>query len=284
MSEASTASGCAAARSLLFVPGNRPKLFDKAISSGADAVVFDLEDSVPLAEKAGARDSIGEAWPRLAGTGVPLLIRMNAERSEAGAADLAFIANLPSVAAVMLPKAESANAVEHINSRVRAAGVLPIIETAAGLAALSAIAAARGVVRLAVGHIDFMADTGLQCDELESELIPLRFAVAMATRNAALASAIDGVTAQIGDEERLRTDTQRALRFGFGGKLCIHPEQIRIVHEVLAPSAEEVEWARRVIAADAASGGAAVKLDGRMIDLPVVLQARRTLARADRRP
>ena len=284
MSEASTASGCAAARSLLFVPGNRPKLFDKAISSGADAVVFDLEDSVPLVEKAGARDSIGEAWPRLAAAGVPLLIRMNAERSEAEAADLAFIASLPSVAAVMLPKAESAAAVEHINSRIRAAAVLPIIESAAGLAALSAIASARGVVRLAIGHIDFMADTGLQCDELESELIPLRFAVAMATRNAALASAIDGVTVQIGDEVRLRADTLRALRFGFGGKLCIHPGQIPIVHDVIAPSADEVEWARRVIAADASSGGAAIKLDGRMIDLPVVLQARRTLARADRAP
>lgn len=280
MSDPVKTSACAAARSFLFVPGNRAHLFDKAVASGADAVVLDLEDSVPLVEKTVARESIKAAWPRLAGAGVPLLIRINAERSDATTADLALIAALPAMAAVMLPKAESASAIERVNDRMRSAGVVPIIETAAGLAALPAIAAARGVVRLAVGHIDFMADTGLQCDEIESELIPLRFAVAMATRNAALAPAIDGVTVQIGDEARLRSDTLRALRFGFGGKLCIHPDQVRVVHEVMAPSAAEIEWAHRVIAADAASGGAAVKLDGRMVDLPVVLQARRTLARA----
>jgi citrate lyase subunit beta/citryl-CoA lyase len=87
---------------------------------------------------------------------------------------------------------------------------------------------------------------------------------------------------QTGDERRLRDDTMRALRFGFGGKLCIHPKQVPVVHEALAPSEAELDWARRVLAADAASGGAAVQLDGRMVDLPVVLQARRTLARAAR--
>ena len=110
--------------------------------------------------------------------------------------------------------------------------------------------------------------------------MPLRFAVAMATRLHRLAPAVDGVTVRIDDDERLRQDTQRALRFGFGGKLCIHPRQVAVVHDALAPSETEIDWARRVIAADAASGGAAVQLDGRMVDLPVVLQARRTLARA----
>ncbi|NPC55597.1 HpcH/HpaI aldolase/citrate lyase family protein [Caenimonas sp. S4] len=91
---------------------------------------------------------------------------------------------------------------------------------------------------------------------------------------------IDGVTVAIGDDDKLREDTRRALRFGFGGKLCIHPRQVPLIHEFLSPTAEEVDWARRVIAADATSGGAAVQIDGRMVDLPVVLQARRTLARA----
>ena len=84
---------------------------------------------------------------------------------------------------------------------------------------------------------------------------------------------------QTDDERRLRDDTLRARRFGFGAKLCIHPRQVAVVHAALAPSDAELEWARRVIAADAASGGAAVQLDGRMVDMPVVLQARRTLAR-----
>jgi citrate lyase subunit beta/citryl-CoA lyase len=102
----------------------------------------------------------------------------------------------------------------------------------------------------------------------------------MATRLQRLAPAIDGVTVSIADAERLRADTLRALRFGFGGKLCIHPRQVGLVHAAMMPSAEDVQWAERVIVADAESAGAAVRLDGRMIDLPVVLQARRTLARA----
>jgi citrate lyase subunit beta/citryl-CoA lyase len=135
------------------------------------------------------------------------------------------------------------------------------------------------VLRLAVGHIDFGADTGLQPSADEAELAPLRFAVAMATRLGHLAPAIDGVTVDIADEDRLREDTRRALRFGFGAKLCIHPRQVAGVHAALAPGAEQLDWARRVVAADAATGGAAVQLDGRMVDAPVVLQARRMLSR-----
>ena len=131
-----------------------------------------------------------------------------------------------------------------------------------------------------IGHIDFMADTGIQCSVGEPELTPLRFAVAMATWLHRLASAVDGVTAAVDGEARLRDDTARALRFGFGAKLCIHPRQVAVVHDAMAPSADEVDWARREIAADATAGGAATQVDGRMVDLPVVLQARRTLARA----
>ena len=131
-----------------------------------------------------------------------------------------------------------------------------------------------------IGHIDFMADTGIQCSAGEPELASLRFAVAMATRLNRLAPAVDGVTVAIDDEAKLREDTARALRFGFGAKLCIHPRQVAIVHDVMAPSADDIDWAQRVIAADAAAGGAATQVDGRMVDLPVVLQARRTLARA----
>jgi citrate lyase subunit beta/citryl-CoA lyase len=147
---------------------------------------------------------------------------------------------------------------------------------------LAEIAHAPGVLRLVVGHIDFMADTGIRCSDDERELDALRFAVAMQTRANRLAPAIDGVTLAIGDTLRLQTDVQRALNFGFGGKLCIHPRQVPVVHAAMAPSEAELDRARRVVAADEASGGAAVQLDGRMVDLPVVLQARRTLARACR--
>lgn len=270
----------ATARSFLFVPGNRPERFEKAVRSGADAVVLDLEDAVPLSEKAAARDAVRQAWPLLKDLGVPLVLRMNAAGQALGAQDLRLLAQLDGLDGVMVPKAESAHDMAMVRAALPAVPILPLIESAAGLGALAAIAAARNVLRLVIGHIDFMADTGLQCSEGEPELAPLRFAVAMATRANALAPAVDGVTLAIDEDEQLRRDTRQALRYGFGAKLCIHPRQIAIVHQAMAPLAADVAWAQRVLEADAQSGGAAVQLDGRMVDLPVVLQARRLLARA----
>lgn len=269
----------ASARTFLFVPGTRAERFEKAVRSGADAVVLDLEDSVPLAEKALARQTIAGMWADLHMRGVPLVVRINALHLQTGQDDLHWLSNLNGLAGVMVPKAESASALAGVRAVLPTTPILPLIESAAGCINVSGIAGAEGVLRLVLGHIDFMADTGLQCSEDEAELTPLRFAVAMATRNCQLAPAVDGVTVAIADDERLRQDTRRALRFGLGAKLCIHPRQIDIVHQTLAPAAEEVMWARRVVEADEQAGGSAVQMDGRMVDLPVVLQAQRLLTR-----
>jgi citrate lyase subunit beta/citryl-CoA lyase len=276
-------SALAEARSLLFVPGNRPDRFEKAAASGADAVVLDLEDAVPPAEKAAARAAVREAWPRLAARGIPIVVRVNAAASGFLEDDLAALKHLSPVAAVMLPKAETAAHVAAVRAALPQPAVVPLVETAAALRGLDAVAAAPGVVRLAIGHLDFMADTGMGWSEGEPELAPLRFAVSVATRIAGLAPAVDGVTVQTDDEPRLRADTLRAKRFGFGGKLCIHPRQVPGVHAAFAPAEEEVAWARRVVEADAASAGRAVKVDGKMVDAPVVTTARHILARAARR-
>lgn len=273
-----TATAVAEARSFLFVPGHRPERFDGALASGADAVVIDLEDAVPADAKAAARDAIAAAWPRLAAAGVPRLVRVNAE-GDALQADLALLARLDGLAAVVVPKAEAASPLAAVRTAARGAALLPLVESAAGWATLDAVAAAEGVARLVVGHLDFIADTGLQPGDDEAELAPLRFAVAMATRRHGLAPAVDGVTVQVADDARLRADAARSLRFGFGAKLCIHPRQVAVLHAALAPTAAQVAWARRVVDADAAAGGAAVQLDGRMVDRPVVLQAQRLLAR-----
>jgi citrate lyase subunit beta/citryl-CoA lyase len=273
----------AEAVSFLFVPGNRPDRFEKAAASGAHAVIVDLEDAVAPAEKPAARQAVRDAWPRLAAHGIPLVVRVNAASTGLLADDLAALEGLSPRAAVMLPKAESFVDFERVRRSLADAAVIPLIETAAGLAAIDEVARAPGVVRLAIGHLDFMADTGMTWSEGEPELAPLRFAVSIATRLAGLAPAVDGVTVQTDDEPRLREDALRAKRFGFGGKLCIHPKQVRVVHEAFAPAAEEVAWAKRVVEADAASGGSAVKVDGKMVDAPVVTTARRILARAARR-
>lgn len=267
----------AQARTLLFVPGHRPDRFDKAARSGADAIVVDLEDAVPTTSKAAARAAIEAQWPLLQVCGVPVLVRINASETSAGTEDIEWLGRLPPPAAILLPKAESLQAVASVHRALSGTPVLPIIESAAGYAALSMLAATPGVMRLAIGHLDFLADTGMRCDDEQSELAPLRFAVAMATRLNGLAPAVDGVTEQIGAEQRLRNDVRRAMRFGLRGKLCIHPAQVSIVHDAMAPTEEELAWARKVIAADAAANGGAVQVDGRMVDQPVVLLARRLL-------
>lgn len=269
----------ARARSFLFVPGNRHERFEKAARSGADAVILDLEDGVAPGDKPAAREAIAREWAKVKAVGIPVIVRLNALSTLYGPDDLAWATSLDAPAAVMLPKAEGAEPIERVHAALQVP-VLPLIESAAGLAALPAVAQARGVSRLFLGHIDFMADTGLVCGDDEVEVAPLRFAMAMATRAAGLASPVDGVTIQINEPDRLKRDMQRAIRFGFGAKMCIHPSQVPVIHEACRPTEEELAWARKVLAADEASGGAATQVDGRLVDLPVVLQARRTVARA----
>jgi len=267
------------ARTFLFVPGDRPDRFEKAAKAGADVVVLDLEDAVSVSSKAGARAAIAGAWPRVASVDVPVVLRINSPETSAGCDDLALAADLRGLAAVMVPKAEKPQTLEAVTAALPGVPTIPLIESAAGYANLDRIAAAPGVVRIAIGHIDFLADTGMQCSDGEPELDPLRFAVAIATRTNKLAAAIDGITVEIDAPDRLEADTRRSLRFGFGAKLCIHPRQVQAIHDAMRPTPAEESWARRVIAADSQADGAAVQVDGRMVDMPVVAQARRLLAR-----
>ncbi len=275
----STSNLITGARSFLFVPGNRPERFVKALASGADAVVLDLEDSVPLQEKAAARDAIRSQWAHLKNENSAVVIRINSPESDIGINDLDELQNLPGLAGLMVPKCESAEVLHQVTDAFPGVPILPIIESAAGYLNLREIAHAKQVSRLVVGHIDFLADTGLQCSDDQQELNSLRFEVAMCSRVAKLAPAVDGVTVSVDDVALIRRDTERSLRFGFGAKLCIHPKQVQVVHATLAPTADQIEWSSRVVAAMEASKGAAVQLDGKMIDLPVVLQAQRILAR-----
>jgi len=158
--------------------------------------------------------------------------------------------------------------------------VVPLIESAAGLAALDAIATAPQVLRLAFGHLDFQADLGMACDAQEAELVPVRLAIVLASRRARLAAPIDGVSPDWRDLERLESDARRARRGGFGAKLCIHPTQVAPVHAALGPSSDEVAWAHRVREAAQGARGGVVSVDGKMIDAPIVKLAERLIALA----
>lgn len=136
------------------------------------------------------------------------------------------------------------------------------------------------MTRLAFGHLDFQLDLGMRCSPDETEVSPVRFALVAASRHARLPAPIDGVTTDTADAHRLAADVQRARAFGMGGKLCIHPAQVQAVNEAFSPSAADLDWARRVVAGAESHQGAAFSLDGRMVDLPVIRLAQRTLYQA----
>jgi len=270
------------ARSFLFVPGHRPERFAKALASGADAVIVDLEDAVPLDAKATAREALLLAWPSLdTAQRARLLVRVNPAGTPWHADDLNVVASLPGLGAVMLPKAESAPQIDAVVSATRLS-VLPLIESAEGVGQMDAIARATGVLRLGLGHIDLQADLGMSCGPDEAELAPIRVALVVASRRAALPAPVDGVTTATTDADVLTRDAQRSRRFGFGAKLCIHPAQVAGVHQALAPTEPERDWARRVLAAEVEARGGAFSVDGKMVDPPVLLLARKMLQTAGR--
>ena len=272
----------ACARSFLFVPADRPERYAKALASGADAVIIDLEDAVAPAARAAARAALRTAWPALAAADrARLLVRINAEGTPWHADDVALVAALvrQGLAGVVLSKAECASTLAALAAACPGAALLPLVESAEGAAALDALAGAPQVLRLVLGHLDLQLDMGMACGPDQAELAPLRWALVLASRRAGLAAPVDGVTTATGDAAALAQDTARSRRWGFGAKLCIHPAQIATVHATLAPSAAECAWAERVLAAAVAAAGGVCVLDGRMVDTPVITLARQTLER-----
>ena len=273
------ASPLARARSFLFVPGDRPERLRKALDSGAHAVIADLEDAVAPEDKPAARQALTGAWTTLgpAERG-RLLVRINAPGTAWYDDDMALLRELAqhNLAGVMLPKAESAAAIGQVAELSRAP-VLPLIESAQGLHALDLLARAPSVLRLAFGHLDFQADLGLHCDADERELDSVRLAFTVASRRGGLVAPVDGITAALDDEPRLAADAARSRRLGFGAKLCIHPRQVGPVNEGMGPTPAQRAWAQRVLEASRERGTGAFRLDGQMIDAPVLQRARQLL-------
>jgi citrate lyase subunit beta / citryl-CoA lyase len=268
-----TGASAAAARSLLFVPGDRPERFVKALASGAHAVIVDLEDAVAPASKSAARDQLADRLAPASG----VVLRINGRDTPWFDDDLRAALH-PAVVAVMCPKTASADDIAAVRSHAANKPVLALIETAAGMAGVGAIAAAAGVARLVFGSIDFQLDLDIEDDD--EALRPFRAQLVLASRVAGLPAPVDGVTTVIADAAALAQDARRARSFGFGGKLCIHPAQVAAVNAAFAPSPEQLDWARRVVAATQASEGGAVAVDGRMVDVPVFARACRLLAGA----
>ena len=261
----------------LFVPGNRPERFAKALASGADRIIIDLEDAVSPADKPVARAALAQWMASTAAVRDRVLVRINDAATPWHAEDLGLIRALQ-VACVMLPKCEAAAQVADVRlGLAHDASVLALIETARGMVALHDIAACPGVARLAFGSLDYMVDLDLPAGSPALDFAAAQ--IAIASRAAGIASPVAGVTPAL-DAAQVSADMAHARALGFGAKMCIHPSQVAAVHAALAPTAEELAWAQRVLTAWNSSGGGALQVDGKMVDRPVVLRAERIVAGA----
>ena len=281
-------------RSKLFVPGVRPELFAKALAGDADALSFDLEDSVPESRKAEARDNVS-AFVRSAdalASSKLIVVRVNALGTPHLEADLAAVA-FAGVALINLPKVESAQDVlaavamleraEAANGIARPLRLLANIETPRGLRLAAEIASAHPrVAGLQLGLADLFEPFGIDRRDPANVHATL-YAVRMAAAEAGV-FAWDAAFADIGDAEGFRVEAAMARRLGFVGKSCIHPSQVALANEAFKPDAQEIASARRIVAAAEAAGDAgrgAFLVDGRMVDLPFLKRAEAILASVD---
>lgn len=257
----------------LFVPGSRPNRFAKAAGNGADAVIIDLEDSVATADKEPARAAAARAGE----LGVAVIVRINAVGTPWHEADRQALRGA-GLSAVMLPKAESPSDIIALSDSLGpSVSVIPLIETATGLASIAAIAELSMVRRLAFGSIDFALDLG--CGHDRTALLFARSELVWRSRVGGLAAPLDGVTPELHDPARLEDDAAHASLLGFGGKMAVHPAQVEAIKRAFQPTADELNWAERIMASASATSGAVDTVDGQMIDRPIIERARRLLAK-----
>ena len=262
------------ARSILFVPGDRAERFEKAAASGADMVVIDLEDAVLPERKVEARGIIHDA---LAAIDTPrFVVRVNSLGTAWHDEDVRAMTGLPGLAGLMLPKAEAAD--DFVAMRAADVPLHGLVETVRGILNLPALCAAEGLVRLSFGTVDFQVDAGIDGDGAEIDAV--RTAIVLHSKAAGLQAPVDGVSTNLADMDALADDAQRSRRFGFGGKLCVHPKQVAVVNAAFAPAQADVDWAHRVMAA-LSDGRGAVAVDGKLIDKPIVDRARLVLAASE---
>ncbi len=270
----------------MFLPATRLDRFAKAIASGADAVILDLEDGVDPGARAEARTALGElAASNYGAVDTPVYVRVNAQRSPDGIFDMAAILSFDHwPMGFMLPKIESVVEVLQIkalaDARSKTITLVPVIETPLGLARVEEIAATCGRIGgIGFGAVDYTSETTGSMDR-EALLAPR----ARIVNAAAIASApaIDCPWLDLDDLDGLDADCRHGRSLGFGGKIAIHPKHIATINRAFSPTAAEAEWATRVLEASEKAGIGAFSFEGRMIDAPVLARARRLIEQADR--
>lgn len=279
-------------RSCLFAPGSDERKMSKAVRSGADAVVLDLEDSVDPKDKVRARETVARLIGAVAGNSAcEIHVRVNRRDGGYDPSDISRVV-VPGLAALRLPKCESASEVTTVAAMLNGleaergippgtTRLYPTIESAVGVIAAADIArAGPRVAALVFGPADFAASIGVSAPPFEATLVA-RSTLVLVSAAAGVGPPIDGAFLELADVDGLRDHSRRVRALGFMGKSAIHPRQIPILHDVFTPSPDEVERARRVIAV-AEEGQAIGVVDGGFVDRPVVSQARAVLEMARR--
>lgn len=272
----------------LYVPGSRPDRFDKALATGTELLILDLEDAVAPDAKDEARDAVVRWVGALLGGGAEALpviqVRVNAAGTAWHDADLAALAGLPVAVEIRLPKVETPDGLADVVAGAGERPVTAILETARGVENAVAIAAHDAVTRLALGESDLRSDLGTGTGpHAEAAITYARVRLLYAARAAGLDAPMLSAYPAIRDLEGLRADTVAGRELGASGRVAIHPSQLPVIVEAFAPSDAEVAWASAVLAALEASGSAVTRLpDGAMVDPAMRGRAHRILARATR--
>ena len=280
-------------RSILYVPGNVPKFIDKAHERGADCILVDLEDSVTVAEKPTARAMLPETMKKVVRGGADVAVRIN--RPMRLAIPDIEAAVRPGLAALFITKTEGVQHLRLLDEAVSelerergmpvgSVGFSAMIEHPRALAELDDIAErAPRVIAMMLGGEDFALETGSVPSD-ESLELPKRLVAFAAQAHGVAMIGILGTVADYSDPAAYKRSAERARRFGFSGGTCVHPGLVQALNEAFTPSADDVAYAKKLIAADekaAAEGRGSFTVDGKMIDIPVIDRARRLIARYD---
>ena len=270
-------------RSYLYVPGNRPELFDKALNSAADGVIFDLEDAVESGGKKAAVQHVVDHMSdgEVSSRDPEIWVRVN-NRPELLENELAAVGGLARLTGISLPKVEDVGVLDRIDEMLPdRVGVLSLIESASGVTAAPEIAIHRRVQRLGLGEADLIADLKMRPGPDRIELISIRVNLVVASAAAKIAQPVGPVFVDIGDEQGLERSSEQLRRLGFGGRSAVHPNQLDIINRVFTPTVLEVEQAEHLVrsVAEHAKRGKALFVDdqGKMVDEAVVRSARHVI-------
>lgn len=266
---AASTVGLANIHTWLFVPATKIERVAKAFASGADAVIVDLEDAVAQVDKAQARGSLQQYYD--SADYQPVWVRINQAGSTDYAEDIKLCEQMPNLAGIILPKAEQAADIEYIH-HLSGLSIIALVESAVGLHNLDNMASASGLVAFSYGFLDLCNDVQVQVGTAAADIIAnqIRYQLLISSKVHQLSAPIDTVYPEFNDNEGLSQRVQLWSQMGMLGMLCIHPKQVATVKEALRPADADIEFAKRVVAEYESTGQAVFKVDGNMIDAPVI--------------